>query len=84
MISRSFNGGFQITLLGELSATNSCLLMHSILVWIDGLKCNFENKNQFGYSRCLVNQGSNDWTAFYKTNVLVANGKKEFVQITEV
>ena len=36
-----FNVDFQIALLGQLTSTNSCLLMHSILVRINALKRNF-------------------------------------------
>ena len=36
--------GFQIALLGRLILTSSCLLMHSILVQINGLKYNFRKQ----------------------------------------
>ena len=39
-----FNSGFQIALLGRLTLTKSCLLMHSILVQINRLKYNFGKK----------------------------------------
>ena len=35
---------FQIALLGQLISTNSCLLMHSLLVRINVMKYNFEKQ----------------------------------------
>ena len=43
-----FNAGFQIVLLGQLTLTNSCLLMHSILVRINDRNRTSGNKHQFG------------------------------------
>ena len=45
--------------LGQLASTGSCLLMHSILVRINGLKYNFWKQNEFSLSRFSDNRDSN-------------------------
>ena len=39
-----FKADFQMSLLGQSASTNCSLLMHSILVRIDGLKFNFRKQ----------------------------------------
>ena len=73
---------FQIALLGQLSAGNSYLLKHSILLRIQGLKYNFGKQNQFGQSRCSDNQYSNFWTVFYKIKKFICSWENEFVRIS--